>query len=129
MVQLICEPDKCSILVPIMDPSLSQFHVPCNFFFPSLFLFVRLHSAAPIPPVGYHKVTKDDELSDSSDEVYSKEVMGECWKEENVTDKMKVEIGPEMKRQSTFAFEKVQEYLLNAFLLILLNIGFSILSL
>ena len=100
-----------------MFPAIPSFH-PC---FSS--------SAAPILPVGYHKVTKDDELSDSSEEVYSKEVMGECWEEENVTDKMKVEIGPEMKRQSTFAFEKVQEYLLNAFLLILLNIGFSILSL
>ena len=64
----------------------------------------------------YHKVTKDDELSDSSDEVYSREGMGGGWKEKRMAGKVMVEIGPGKERQGTFALEKVQECLnYNAF--------------
>ena len=75
-----------------------------------------LHPSATTPPVGYHKVTKDDELSDSSDEVYSREGMGGGWKEKRMAGKVMVEIGPGKERQGTFALEKVQECLnYNAF--------------
>ena len=66
-----------------------------------------LHSPSPLvyaPPVGYHKVTKEDELSDSEEEeVYIKEGV------EHVEKKLKIKIVTEKshRQQATFVMEKV----------------------
>lgn len=66
-----------------------------------------LHSPSPlvyVPPVGYHKVTKEDELSDSEEEeVYIKEGV------EHVEKKLKIKIVAERshRQQATFVMEKV----------------------
>ena len=57
------------------------------------------------PPVGYHKVTKEDELSDSEEEeeVYIKEGV------EHVEKKLKIKMVTERshRQQATFVMEKV----------------------
>ena len=66
-----------------------------------------LHSPSPLvyaPPVGYHKVTKEDELSDSEEEeVYIKEGV------EHAEKKLKIKMvtGKSHRQQATFVMEKV----------------------
>ena len=92
--------------LPYTSPLHSPLHVSTPFsptHLHSILPYTSLPPSAYSLPVGYHKVTKEDELSDSEEEeeVYMKEGLG--GGEKNLRLKMVTE----KKQRGTFVMEKV----------------------